>query len=210
MSRIHGRSGQFYLSLTSGAAASPVAFMSGWSVTWSQTYTDVTPLGAPSRVWIPGQLDVSGTFTGWYDDATLQEYSAAVDGLPRSFYLYPNTANTSQFFQGVINIAEFDVTAGVAAAAAVSGSWTTNIAVTLAEGHPITLAHAVLAAATGTAQPVSAGSSSTNVSAGLAAATAAAKPVTPGGTLAGAGLASASGWAAVSVPGYTATYRATY
>jgi hypothetical protein len=131
MSRIHGRNGRLYLSATSGAAASPVAFMSDWAITYSQDYSDVTPLGAPARTWLSTESDVSGTFAGWYDDATLQEYSAAVDGLPRSFYLYPNTNTPSQYFQGVVNVTEFDVTSGVTAGAAVSGSWTTTGAVTL-------------------------------------------------------------------------------
>ena len=153
MSRIHGRNGIFYLSATSGAAASPVAFLSGWGISWAQSYTDVTPLGAPARLWTSTVPDISGTFSGWYDDGTassgggyattyattypfaydpsLQAYTAAIDGLPRNFYLYPNTNTPSQYFQGVINVTEFDVTSGVTAGVAVTGSWNTSIAVTL-------------------------------------------------------------------------------
>jgi len=135
MSRIHGRSGALYLSLTSGAAASPLAFMSDWSVSFSQAYSDVTTLADTSRRWISSEPDISGSFTGWYDDATLQAYSAAADGLPRSFYLYPNISTPSRYFQGVVNITEFDVTSGVTAGAAVSGAWTTTGSVTLVAGN---------------------------------------------------------------------------
>lgn len=153
MSRIHGRNGVLYLGATAGAAASPVAFLSDWVVTFAQSFTDVTTLTDKTRIWTPAEPDYSGTFTGWYDDGSstatstydttystiystvddsgLQMYTAAVDGLPRNFYLYPNTNTPSQYFQGIVTVTEFDVTAGVTAGAAVSGAWVTSTTVTL-------------------------------------------------------------------------------
>jgi hypothetical protein len=64
----------------------------------------------------------AGSFTGWFDTATAQAYEAAVDGLPRNFYLYPSMANPGQFFSGQV-LPDFAVRGGAAAAVAITVSW---------------------------------------------------------------------------------------
>ena len=124
MARIDGARGIAYMAIASGAAASPVAFVSDWTVSVTATRTEVTPLGAIQKSWIAGVTEFSGDFSGWYDDATSQTYIAATDGVPRNFYLYPNTQgpDASQFFYGMI-LPDFAVGAGVQEAAAVKCSW---------------------------------------------------------------------------------------
>jgi hypothetical protein len=51
---------------------------------------DVTAMDDDNKVYISDMPDASGDFSGFYDDATAQTYTAAIDGLPRKFYLYPN------------------------------------------------------------------------------------------------------------------------
>ena len=54
---------------------------------------DVTAFGDGNKVYVAGLPDASGDFSGFMDDATSQTYIAAVDGLARNFYLYPDATN---------------------------------------------------------------------------------------------------------------------
>jgi hypothetical protein len=94
MARIHGRSGRLYAGIASSGTAEPIAFLNSWSVDFSSDDVEVTSFGDTSKVYVSGLPDVAGTFAGFYDDATAQMYTAAVDGVARKFYLYPSTAGT--------------------------------------------------------------------------------------------------------------------
>lgn len=93
MSRHHGRNGQVYISVTSGAAATPCAFQASWSINMVTDKQDVTAFGDGNKVYVAGLPDSSGDFSGFWDDATSQTYIAATDGLPRNMYLYPDISN---------------------------------------------------------------------------------------------------------------------
>lgn len=127
MGRIHGRNGMVYVALTSGAAATPLAYVSDWTVNFTVAKVDVTALGDTNLVWVAGLPDASGDFTGFMDTATSQTYSAAVDGQPRNFYLYPSLlgvqgANPGQYFFGTI-LPDYSVSGGVAAAVTFKSTW---------------------------------------------------------------------------------------
>ena len=87
MSRIHGRNGIAYVAVNSGSAASPMAFLTDWSINFVVNKVDVTAMGDPNLIWVAGLPDASGDFSGFYDTATAQTYVAATDGLPRNMYV---------------------------------------------------------------------------------------------------------------------------
>ena len=88
MARIHGRNGIVYMGIaTSAALATPVAFLSDWTISFTVDKQDVTAMGDTNKIYVAGLPDASGDFSGFYDDATAQTYTASVDGLPRNFYL---------------------------------------------------------------------------------------------------------------------------
>jgi hypothetical protein len=132
VSRIHGRNGLVYLAPTgpggaTGTAASPLAFVSDWTINFTVAKVDVTALGDTNLVWVAGLPDASGDFTGFYDTATAQTYSAAIDGLSRNFYLYPSLlgaqgANPGQYFFGTI-LPDFATSGGVASAVTFKSTW---------------------------------------------------------------------------------------
>lgn len=130
MSRIHGRNGRVYLGLASDTAvAVPLPFFATWSINFTTEKTDVTAMGDTNHVYVAGLPDAQGDFSGFYDDATVQTYTAAVDGLARRFYLYPSTLTTTQYFFGTI-LPDFSVNGGVAGAVEVSASWNAASAIT--------------------------------------------------------------------------------
>jgi hypothetical protein len=123
MSRIAGRRGRIYLGIASDSAtAEPLPFFASWSISFETEKIDVTAMGDPGKTYVAGLPDASGEFEGFYDDASNQTYTAAVDGLPRKFYLYPNTSLTTQYFFGTI-LPDFSVNAEVNGAVEVSASW---------------------------------------------------------------------------------------
>ena len=133
MSRIHGRNGIAYVAVTgngTGAGtdvASPMAFLSDWSINFVVNKVDVTAMGDQNLIWVAGLPDASGDFTGFYDTATSQTYVAATDGLPRYFYLYPSSLASQvgppgQYFFGAI-LPDYAVAGGVAAAVSLKSTW---------------------------------------------------------------------------------------
>lgn len=123
MSRLHGRNGRVYMGLASSAAtAEPLPFFADWSANFATDKSDVTAMGDTNKVYVAGLPDASGDFSGFYDDATVQTYTAAVDGLPRKFYLYPSTNNTAQYWFGTI-LPDFSVNGGVSGPVQVKATW---------------------------------------------------------------------------------------
>lgn len=122
MTRQHGRRGRVYLAVASGGTAEPIPFISSWSINFETEKAEVTAFGDGNKVYVAGLPDASGEFGGFYDDATAQTYSAAVDGQPRKFYLYPSTLLNTQYFFGEI-LPDFQVEGAVDDAITVTASW---------------------------------------------------------------------------------------
>lgn len=123
MTAIHGRNGIVYMGLaTTTAAASPVALLSTWSLNFATEKAEVTAMGDSNKKYVAGLPDASGEFNGFYDDASVQTYTAAVDGLPRNFYLYPSRLTATQYFFGQI-LPDFNANGGVNDSVQISASW---------------------------------------------------------------------------------------
>lgn len=122
MPRIAGRSGRVYMNLASGGTAEPIAFLNNWSLNAATDKIEVTAFGDANKIYVAGLPDASGDFAGFYDDATVQTYTAATDGIARKFYLYPSIANNAQYWWGTI-LPDFKASTDVGGAVAISSSW---------------------------------------------------------------------------------------
>lgn len=130
MARIHGRKGQLYVGLASDTAvATPVTFLNQWSIDFTTDKVDVTCFGDTNKTYVSGLPDASGSFGGFYDDATAQLYTASQDGLARRFYLYPSNADTGDYWYGT-GLFDFAATGNVSGGVDVSGNWSAASAVT--------------------------------------------------------------------------------
>jgi hypothetical protein len=125
VARLHGRRGRVYLALASGGTAEPLAFLNSWSISFATEKIEVTTFGDDNRVYVAGIPDASGDFAGFYDDSTVQTYTAATDGIARKFYLYPSTLNNAQYWFGTI-LPDMSINGAVSGAVAVSASWNAN------------------------------------------------------------------------------------
>jgi hypothetical protein len=104
------------------STATPVAFIRSWSANFATDKVDVTAMGDSNKIYVAGIPDAAGEFSFWYDDATVQTYTAAVDGLARSFYLYPSSLTTGQYWFGTI-LPDFNVSSAVDGAVEGTASW---------------------------------------------------------------------------------------
>ena len=129
MARGHGRFGRVYMNLTSGGTAEPVAFIRSWSLSAASDKVDVTALLDTNKIYVAGLPDASGEFAFWFDDATVQSYTAATDGIARKMYLYPGSSNVI-YWWGTI-LPDFSVSAAVDGAIEGTASW--NAASTIAK-----------------------------------------------------------------------------
>ena len=100
MARIAGRNGVLYMGLTSAGTAEPVSYLNNWALQFTTGKIDVTAFGDTSMIYVSSLPDCQGTYSGFYDDASVQMYTAATDGVPRKFYLYPSTSLATQYWYG--------------------------------------------------------------------------------------------------------------
>ena len=122
MARIHGRNGRLYANLTSAGTPEPITFVTKFQLDSASDRVDVTALGDPNKVYVAGLPDSKGTYTGWYDDASAQLYTASTDGIARKFYFYPSLSTVTTYWIGTAFF-DFSITTGVEEAVAINGTW---------------------------------------------------------------------------------------
>lgn len=131
MARRHGRNGRLYMGIASSAAVpSPVAFLKQWSAEFASDTVEVTSFGDSNKTYVTGLPDAQGSFSGHWDDATAQSYTAAVDGQARSFYLYPDVTNAPNVYWYGTGFFDFSLDSPVDGAVTMSGNWRAAGAVT--------------------------------------------------------------------------------
>jgi hypothetical protein len=117
------------MGIASAGVAEPIAFVKSFSFSAATDKTDVTAFGDGNKIYTAGLPDSSGQFGFWYDDATAQTYTAAVDGIARKFYLYPDIVNVpGQYWFGTI-LPDFSVQSAVDGAIDGTCSWNAASAV---------------------------------------------------------------------------------
>jgi len=123
VARRHGRNGQVYVGLTTAAAASPMPFQASWTINMVVAKQDVTAFGDGNMVYVAGLPDASGDFGGFMDDATSQTYIAAVDGLARNFYLYPDATNSPNVYWFGTILPDFSADGAIGGAVNFKSTW---------------------------------------------------------------------------------------
>lgn len=127
-SPIHGRKGRLYVAITSGGTAEPIANLRQFSITFAVDQVDTTVFGDTNKTYVSGLPDVGGSFSGFYDTATAQLYTAASDGASRKFYLYPTTDSTGTYWFGT-GLFDFQLEQAVDGSVNISGDWKAATAV---------------------------------------------------------------------------------
>lgn len=129
MARLSAQKGALYVAIASGGSAERIAFLTQWSLNFNTGRTDVTSFDDANMIYVSGKPDAQGDFQGWYDNATAQTYTAAVDGVARKFYLYPDREVNTQYWFGT-GLFDFAVAGEQDGAVSISGSFAAASAVT--------------------------------------------------------------------------------
>ena len=122
MARIAGRNGALYAGISSGGTAEPIAFLNRWSLSGTSDRIDVTSFGEDTKTYVQGLPDAQGQWAGYYDSASDQLYTAAIDGRARKTYLYPDRTDTTNYFFGTAFF-DFSIDVSVDGAATINGSF---------------------------------------------------------------------------------------
>lgn len=128
MARLSAQKGALYVAIASGGTAERIAFLTQWSLSFATGRTDVTSFDDTNMTYISGKPDASGSFSGWYDNATAQTYTAAIDGVARKFYLYPDRDVSGQYWFGT-GLFDFEVAGQYDGAVSISGTFAAASAV---------------------------------------------------------------------------------
>ena len=128
-----GRNGAIYASIAAAGTPEPLYYVKSWTFEAKTDQIEVTAFGDANKSYVTGLPDGKITYQGFWDDSSNDVYSAALDGLPRKFYLYEdrnNKPNTYIFGSGFF---DFSMSADVGGAVQISGnvsangSWTRNV-----------------------------------------------------------------------------------
>ena len=121
--RISGKNGALYMGIaSSGAAAEPIAFIKQLDIQATTAKYDGTSMGDANMIYVTGLPDAQGKFTGFYDNATAQTYTAAQDCNSRRCYLYPDAVNNAGTYWYGTGYFDFEVTVPVDGPATIQGT----------------------------------------------------------------------------------------
>jgi hypothetical protein len=122
MARISSRNAVVYMGVGTADAASLLTFQNKYSINLEFDQIDVTAFGDTTAAYVGGIAKATGDLAGWLDDASAQTYAAAIDGLPRRFYLYPSSLNVGRYFFGTV-LADMTIEGEATGAATVAAKW---------------------------------------------------------------------------------------
>ena len=126
MAVYHGKTGRLLISTTGAGVASALLSMTEWSLNMPTDRVETTAFGDANKTYVQGLRDISGAFSGFWNDAEAKLFTAATSADGIRMYLYPDLTNAPTKFASGPSWLDVSVTVGVAAAVAVSGSFAAN------------------------------------------------------------------------------------
>lgn len=122
MAKYPGRNGVVYLSSTGAGTASTVIGLTEWSINSATDKIEVTAFGDSNKTYVQGLKDLSGTFSGFWDDTETKPFAASDSSTAVKMYLYPSSSITTSYFYGTAWL-DASINVGVNGAVAISGSF---------------------------------------------------------------------------------------
>jgi hypothetical protein len=96
-----GRYGKVSWDPAGGSALVQIISINAWTGSFKNEYEDVSCFGdTVNKVYVPGLMDIKGTFAGFWNSAELALFKAAMAPTPGTLQLIPNTTEPGFFWQG--------------------------------------------------------------------------------------------------------------
>lgn len=116
MAKRHGKNGQVILD---GVILPSVT----WSLDRTTDKVDVSGFGDANKIYVVGKQDLTGTISGFWDDANDKLFDAADSGSPVTMFLYPDVTNAAaQWWTGLAYV-DASINADSNGAVSFSGSF---------------------------------------------------------------------------------------
>jgi hypothetical protein len=126
MARYHGKKGRILASTTGTGTATPLSSMASWTLNMETDKEETTSFGDANKTYVQGLADISGDFSGFFDDSDAALYTGAASADGVKLYLYPDYTNApTKYWYGPAWL-DFSVEAPVDGAVTVSGSFAAN------------------------------------------------------------------------------------
>lgn len=129
MARYRGSGGDLWVDQSSGgsSAATPLRYVSKWSIDSSSSPIEVTAFGdGGSKTYVPGPADSKITFSGFADDTATTGSTAlfgmATGGVARKVYAYPKTPSVSGPYWFLTGYVDMNLEVDVNGAVTISGN----------------------------------------------------------------------------------------
>jgi len=95
-----GRYGKVSWDPAGGSALVQIVSINSWKGSFQTEFEDVSCFGDTNKVYIPGLMDISGTFAGFWNSAELALFKAAMSPTPGTLQLAPNQTEAAFVWQG--------------------------------------------------------------------------------------------------------------
>lgn len=89
-----------YISTSGSGTASGVAGLNNWSINRATDKIEVTAFADANKTYVIGLPDLSGSFTGFWDDTETKIFAAAASSDGAKIYLYPSSDAASVYHYG--------------------------------------------------------------------------------------------------------------
>jgi hypothetical protein len=122
MAKYHGQKGRVYLSTTGAGTAVQAVALTSWSLNLPTDRVEVTSFEDTNKVYVQGKKDISGDFSGFWDEADDALFDAADSTTAVKIYLYPSADAPTRYFYGTAWV-DASIEVGVDAAVSISGSF---------------------------------------------------------------------------------------
>jgi len=122
MARHSGRHGSVLMNPV-GTQPATVASLNNWKLSYKPAMLDVTAFGDANKAKLPDLADITGSFSGFWDDTEDAPYTSASATAGAFIYCYPDITNspTKYAYGPAYTTADIDVP--VSGAATISGTF---------------------------------------------------------------------------------------
>lgn len=122
MAKYHGQAGRVYLSTTGAGTAIQAVALTSWSLSSPTDRVEVTAFEDGNKVYVQGKRDISGDFSGFWDNADDALFDASESTTPVKLYLYPSSDVPTVYWYGTAWV-DASIDCGVDAAVTIKGSF---------------------------------------------------------------------------------------
>lgn len=100
MAKYHGQNARIYMSTSGAGTAASVGGLSSWSLDMPTDKVEVTAFEDANKTYVQGKKDLSGEFSGFWDDGVDTLFQAGDSTTAVKIYIYPSKDAATKYWYG--------------------------------------------------------------------------------------------------------------